>query len=785
MSHKLSASSALTVSTHTLFQTLLLTPDQFLRFLSPLDLSVSGVLATFVESTTHDTLLAWWSDSAWDEQTQQPLADPEWSAVLGMLPHLPDAFREHTRIATTLRSATCPDLSQALQTPLAGFPAQHVTPDCITPLQHNTYQIISRHLPHSQYPQGQWNTALWAIDDQGRLQSPAIWTVTYPGHLIHDHSLLAERLTAVLHTTSVPLPASRLRQICRDTSLGAWWQTTTRPASHSRTRVALAGQSKWSARTLGHPFQSSATIWLLTALDTTKAGIAATLWHPEAAVAVSAWWTDSDWDWTHQQPQHAPQVVTPIYAATTQTIIPQHTQFLTTLHSAENSPDNEVSGAFSASLTDMVIPLSYNAYHLISTPNPAEPTAKGQSAQWDLALWAVNRHGQLQGVPLWQWTTRQPSDFPHLAHRLARHLATTTRPRTATRLPQLCRRTLTPQHVTVAEWPTLSSILQHFQDHFNLSPTDSWDMFRRLLTQLYAKATGYRNVQVEANQDHWILVREQIVVTQVTDPHLECAWDDALPWAPRAVPGDQVRIPLPPAVLPSSWQIIAQTLLHNLLKETERTQYKTLAFLWQHSLQWATVLQIQTDGTAWLRIGPFDAFLPPTAQAWPWHIGERRLIWVDHPLIQPQKPIQLHVSETDTRFVKAWLLDTVPAFHHPDLQIARIARNPGATTLLAVRSTSRSRYQVTIHYPTWQPPAWAHHPLYHQEELLWVPMPAVDHDWPDVLAQLSHGTIRYHNAANRSAQIAIPHKARYIGHHGQTARLWNRLTQYHWQFVDP
>jgi hypothetical protein len=331
----------------------------------------------------------------------------------------------------------------------------------------------------------------------------------------------------------------------------------------------------------------------------------------------------------------------------------------------------------------------------------------------------------------------------------------------------------------------LNTVLADFQQEWNLTPEESWHVFTQIIEHLYAQATGYRNVRVQPSGSQWILAAEKIVVTHVLDPQLECAWDDALQWAPRCVPGDMVQIPLGPHLLPAHWEDFTRDTVHQLLKTTERSQHKALAFSWRHTLQWATTLKVFPDHTAWIRIGPFESFLSPDHQAWPWHVGDHRLVWVDHPRIHPHQPIRLIVSESSPAFLKAWLIHHVPAFHQHWLTIARVARHPGTAALIAVRSPSRTRLKTTIAGPRWQPGAWAQHPLYQQERLSWIRMPDNRFQWPDMVAAWSKGVVLAHNPEERSATIATPWKSWVIGQRGTHAGLLARLTQYQWHFVDP
>ncbi len=330
----------------------------------------------------------------------------------------------------------------------------------------------------------------------------------------------------------------------------------------------------------------------------------------------------------------------------------------------------------------------------------------------------------------------------------------------------------------------LAPILTEMQISLQLTPRQSWDLFAHSVEQIYGQETGYHNVTAVPYKNTWRFVVQKTVKVVVHDPNLECSWDEGLKWAPRCVPEDFIQIPFGPHYLKREWEQWATAALRQLIQQTERQQHIHMAHTWQNTLQQAYVLRVQPDHTVWLKIGPFECYLKPEDQVWPWHLSETRSVYVRNLIRTARGTLRLNISEKDINFTKTWLTDNLPILQNHGLTLKKIARHPKRLSIVAVSATSASRFRQVIHQRYWQPPAWQDHPIYHTEKIAWIRTPNPGETWPDILAQWTQGKILEHDSQNRMAVLAVPKITPLIGPQGITARLWNQLTGYTWHFQE-
>lgn len=195
----------------------------------------SGVLATIFHYDAGAVTTGWWPDDTWDEVNHLPSTQPLWRHTQAC-PSSAQAFLRHAARVQQLMASE--EQGQDVIAALTADPppVDRLTPlnEIITPINGNSYQLVSGRYWDDTHDTVRWTTELMAVGVNGTWTGPPIWAAQYAGHLIHDHDLIAQSVIQTCETAARDPQPDVLARVCQNASVGSWLnavQTTATPAS--------------------------------------------------------------------------------------------------------------------------------------------------------------------------------------------------------------------------------------------------------------------------------------------------------------------------------------------------------------------------------------------------------------------------------------------------------------------------------------------------------------------------------------------------------------------------
>lgn len=273
----------------------------------------SGVLATIFHYDAGAATTGWWPEDTWDGVNHLPVTQPLWRQTQSC-PSSAEAFVRHAARVQQLTASEerGEDVLATLATDPPPLDRDSLLNEIITPIDGNSYQLVSARYWDATQESVRWTTDLMAVGPQGTWTGPPIWDAQYASHLIQDHDLIAQSLIQTCEQASRDPRPQALAQVCQNASIGSWLKAVqTTPDSASTVTETLGGTdpTAWVSA-----FPDQGVRLLTTRPQSDRAGLVRlrtladppqTLWeravnaqadygdiHERTAALVTAWGTD-------------------------------------------------------------------------------------------------------------------------------------------------------------------------------------------------------------------------------------------------------------------------------------------------------------------------------------------------------------------------------------------------------------------------------------------------------------------------------------------------------------